>query len=76
MPLSKSCHKDEKQLRVSATLQHNEEFRFDWKPVAIGYACGGAFGLVLVYIKQINEYLKKATRTQSVFLLYTKLRNT
>ena len=27
-------------------------------------------------VKQINEYLKKATRTQSVFLLYTELRNT
>ena len=47
LPLSKSCHNDEKLPTESATFQHDEEFRFGWKPVAIGYACGGVFGILL-----------------------------
>ncbi|KAH1095028.1 hypothetical protein GLYMA_14G173600v4 [Glycine max] len=50
LPLSKSCHNDEKLPTESATFQHDEEFRFGWKPVAIGYACGGVFGILLGYI--------------------------
>ena len=50
LPLSKSCHNDEKLPTDSATFQHDEEFRFGWKPVAIGYACGGVFGILLGYI--------------------------
>ncbi|XP_028199846.1 receptor-like protein 6 [Glycine soja] len=50
LPLSKSCHNDEKLPKDSATFQHDEEFRFGWKPVAIGYACGVVFGILLGYI--------------------------
>ena len=41
---------DEKLPKDSATFQHDEEFRFGWKPVAIGYACGVVFGILLGYI--------------------------
>ncbi|XP_028201266.1 receptor-like protein 7 isoform X2 [Glycine soja] len=50
LPLSKSCHNDEKLPTDSSTFQHDEEFRFGWKPVAIGYACGVVFGILLGYI--------------------------
>ncbi|KAL2322405.1 hypothetical protein Fmac_026784 [Flemingia macrophylla] len=49
-PLSKSCHGDQKQPKDSTKIQHDEHFWFGWKPVAIGYAFGGVFGIVLGYI--------------------------
>ncbi|KHM99106.1 Receptor-like protein 12, partial [Glycine soja] len=46
-PLSKSCNKDEDWLPHS-TFQH-EESGFGWKAVAVGYACGFLFGMLLGY---------------------------
>ncbi|KAK7321182.1 hypothetical protein VNO77_31550 [Canavalia gladiata] len=46
-PLSKSCNKDEEQPGDSSTFHHKEEFGFGWKAVAIGYACGMVFGMLL-----------------------------
>ena len=50
LPFSKSCLNDEKLSTDSATFQHDEELRFGWKPVVMGYACGGVFGILLGYI--------------------------
>jgi len=51
LPLSKPCHKDKKKRTELATFQsHQEEqFGFGWKAVAIGYGCGGVYGMVLGY---------------------------
>ncbi|XP_028201065.1 receptor-like protein 33 [Glycine soja] len=46
-PLSKSCNKSEDRLPHS-TFQH-EESGFGWKAVAVGYACGFLFGMLLGY---------------------------
>lgn len=47
-PLSKSC-KNEEDLPPHATFEDEEESGFSWKAVAIGYACGAIFGLLLGY---------------------------
>ncbi|XP_057441252.1 receptor-like protein 7 [Lotus japonicus] len=47
-PLSKSCNKDEEQPPHS-TFQDDEESGFGWKSVAVGYACGAVFGMLLGY---------------------------
>ncbi|KRH14745.1 hypothetical protein GLYMA_14G046000v4 [Glycine max] len=46
-PLSKSCNKDE-DWPPHSTFQH-EESGFGWKAVAVGYACGFLFGMLLGY---------------------------
>ncbi|XP_027333043.1 receptor-like protein 6 [Abrus precatorius] len=46
LPLSKSCHKQE-QPGDSSSFSHEELFGFGWKVVAIGYACGMVFGILL-----------------------------
>ncbi|XP_045830479.1 receptor-like protein 7 isoform X2 [Trifolium pratense] len=48
-PLSKSCKKD-KDWPPHSTSEDKEESGFGWKAVAIGYACGAIFGLLLGYI--------------------------
>ncbi|XP_014503168.1 receptor-like protein 12 [Vigna radiata var. radiata] len=52
LPLSKPCRKYKKQPRELATFQYQQEeqFGFGWKSVAIGYGCGGVFGMVLGYL--------------------------
>ncbi|GAU14478.1 hypothetical protein TSUD_250180 [Trifolium subterraneum] len=47
--LSKSCKKD-KDWPPHSTSEDEEESGFGWKAVAIGYACGAIFGLLLGYI--------------------------
>ena len=47
-PLSKSC-KNEEDLPPHSTSEDEEESRFGWKAVAIGYACGAICGLLLGY---------------------------
>jgi hypothetical protein len=47
-PLSKSC-KNEEDLPLHSTFEDEEESGFGWKAVAIGYACGAIFGLLLGY---------------------------
>jgi len=54
-PLSKPCHKDEEQPRDSSSFEHEEEFLFGWKAVAIGYSSGMVFGILLGYIVFIIE---------------------
>jgi len=50
-PLSKSCKNDEGQPPHSVSEDEDEdESGFSWKAVAIGYACGTIFGLLLGYI--------------------------
>jgi hypothetical protein len=49
VPLSKSCQNDEDQ-PTHSTSEDEEESGFGWKAVAIGYACGAIFGLLLGYI--------------------------
>ncbi|KAK7385301.1 hypothetical protein VNO78_31017 [Psophocarpus tetragonolobus] len=49
-PLSKSCHMDKNQSTNSTTFEHNEQFGFGWKPIAIGYASGRVFGILLGYV--------------------------
>ncbi|KAL5126567.1 Receptor-like protein 9DC3 [Glycine soja] len=46
-PLSKSCNKDE-DWPPHSTFQH-EESGFGWKAVAVGFACGFLFGMLLGY---------------------------
>ncbi|KAG5120840.1 hypothetical protein JHK84_039180 [Glycine max] len=46
-PLSKSCYKNE-DWPPHSTYQH-EESGFGWKAVAMGYACGLVFGMLLGY---------------------------
>ncbi|KAG4964572.1 hypothetical protein GLYMA_14G044400v4 [Glycine max] len=46
-PLSKSCNKDEDWPPHSTF--HIEESGFGWKAVAVGYACGFLFGMLLGY---------------------------
>ncbi|XP_039690035.1 receptor-like protein 9DC3 [Medicago truncatula] len=46
--LSKSC-KNEEDLPPHSTSEDEEESGFGWKAVAIGYACGAIFGLLLGY---------------------------
>ncbi|KAJ1386386.1 Leucine-rich repeat [Sesbania bispinosa] len=46
LPLSKSCNKDEGQPPHS-TFHHEEESGFGWKSVAVGYACGAVFGMLM-----------------------------
>ncbi|KAG5120839.1 hypothetical protein JHK84_039179 [Glycine max] len=46
-PLSKSCNKDE-DWPPHSTFQH-EESGFGWKSVAVGFACGLVFGMLLGY---------------------------
>ncbi|GAU14482.1 hypothetical protein TSUD_250220 [Trifolium subterraneum] len=48
-PLSKSC-KNDKDWPPHSTSEDEEESGFGWKAVAIGYACGAIFGLLLGYI--------------------------
>jgi hypothetical protein len=51
LPLSKSCKNDENRPSHSTSEDEDEEKSgFGWKAVAIGYACGAIFGLVLGYI--------------------------
>ncbi|XP_039690728.1 receptor-like protein 6 isoform X2 [Medicago truncatula] len=50
LPLSKPCHKYEEQPRDSSSFEHDEEFLSGWKAVAIGYASGMVFGILLGYI--------------------------
>jgi hypothetical protein len=47
-PLSSSCKNDED--RTPHSSEDEKESGFGWKAVAIGYACGAIFGLVLGYI--------------------------
>ncbi|KAK7261046.1 hypothetical protein RIF29_27349 [Crotalaria pallida] len=48
-PLSRSCNEDEEQL-PKLTFHHEEESEFfGWKAVAVGYASGVVFGMVLGY---------------------------
>ncbi|XP_027333550.1 receptor-like protein 7 [Abrus precatorius] len=47
LPLSKSCHKQEEQPGDSSSFSHEELFGFGWKVVAVGYACGMVFGILL-----------------------------
>ena len=54
-PLSKPCHKDEEQPRDSSSFEDEEEFLFGWKAVAIGYASGMVFGILLGYIVFLIE---------------------
>ncbi|GAU14477.1 hypothetical protein TSUD_250170 [Trifolium subterraneum] len=49
-PLSKSCKNDEDRPSHSTSEDEKEESGFGWKAVAIGYACGAIFGLLLGYI--------------------------
>jgi hypothetical protein len=49
LPLSKSCKNGEDRPPHS-TYEDEEESGFGWKAVAIGYACGAIFGLLLGYI--------------------------
>jgi len=53
--LSKPCHKDEEQPRDSTSFEDEEEFLFGWKAVAIGYASGMLFGILLGYIVFLIE---------------------
>ncbi|KRH14691.1 hypothetical protein GLYMA_14G042100v4 [Glycine max] len=46
-PLSKSCNKDEDWPPHSTF--HHEESGFGWKSVAVGFACGLVFGMLLGY---------------------------
>ena len=55
LPLSKPCHKDEEQPRDSSSFEDEEEFLFGWKVVAIGYASGMVFGILLGYIVFLIE---------------------
>jgi hypothetical protein len=48
-PLSKSCKNEEDQQPHSIFEDDEEESGFGWKAVAIGYACGAIFGLLLGY---------------------------
>ena len=43
--LPKSCSNDDRQPPL--TFHHEEELGFGWKPVAVGYACGVVFGMLL-----------------------------
>ena len=47
-PLSKSC-KNEENLPLHSTFEDEKESGFGGKVIAIGYACGAIFGLVLGY---------------------------
>ncbi|GAU14481.1 hypothetical protein TSUD_250210 [Trifolium subterraneum] len=47
-PLSKSCNNDEGQ-PLPSTSDDEEESILNWKAVAIGYACGAVFGILLGY---------------------------
>jgi uncharacterized protein (DUF2062 family) len=47
-PLSKSFNiNEEEKAKDSRSFHHKEGFEFGWKPVAIGYACGAVFGMML-----------------------------
>ena len=54
-PLSKPCHEDEEQPRDSSSFEDEEEFLFGWRAVAIGYASGMVFGILLGYIVFLIE---------------------
>ncbi|XP_028800288.1 receptor-like protein 9DC3 [Neltuma alba] len=45
-PLSKACNHDEGKL-PQPTSSSNDKFGFGWKPVAMGYACGMVFGILI-----------------------------
>jgi len=47
LPLSKPCYWID---LATSQSQQEEQFGFGWKPVAIGYGCGGVFGMVLGYL--------------------------
>ncbi|KAJ1432184.1 Leucine-rich repeat [Sesbania bispinosa] len=49
LPLSKSCNKDEGQPPHSTFHHEEQESGFGWKSVAVGYACGAVFGMLLGY---------------------------
>ena len=48
LSLSNSC-KNDKDLSPHSTSEDEEESGLGWKAVAIGYACGAIFGLLLGY---------------------------
>ena len=51
-PLSKTCDKDEGEPPTpsSSNFDSDERFGFGWKPVALGYGCGMAFGIFMGYM--------------------------
>ncbi|CAJ2653748.1 unnamed protein product [Trifolium pratense] len=73
--VSKSCKKDEDRPSHS-TSEDEEESGFGWKAVAIGYACGAIFGLLLghnVFFFGKPEWL--ARLVEHMFNMRLKRRN-